>query len=115
MTPGIAKPGRVRYGNGMARPRLTFDKTELVLVDMEAKKPAVHNLTRDDLVRFRLTRKRAFALYRFVEDEVLELHVRGQIEPLRLRRRKNRELFDSYLDGTRKFCEANQVSFLDET
>jgi hypothetical protein len=99
----------------MARPRLTFDKTELVLVDMEAKKPAVHNLTRDDLVRFRLTRKRAFALYRFVEDEVLEFHVRGQIEPLRLRRRKNRELFDSYLDGTRKFCEANQVSFVDET
>ncbi len=98
-----------------SRPRLTFDKTELVLIDTEAKKPTVHNLTRDDLVRFRLQRKRAFVLYRFVEDDVLELHVRGQIEPLLMRRRRNRELFDSYLDGTRKFCEANQIPFVDET
>ena len=97
------------------RPRLTFDKTELVLIDTEAKKPTVHNLTRDDLVRFRLQKKRAFVLYRFVEDDVLELHVRGQIEPLLMRRRRNRELFDSYLDGTRKFCEANQIPFVDET
>ncbi len=97
------------------RPRLTFDKTELVLIDMEARKPAVHNLSRDDLVRFRMTRKRAFAVYRFVEDDVLELHVRGQIEPLLMRRRRNRELFDGYLDGARKFCEANQIPFVDET
>ncbi len=97
------------------RPRLTFDKTELVLIDMEAKKPAVHNLSRDDLVRFRMTRKRAFAVYRFVEDDVLELHVRGRIEPLLMRRRRNRELFDGYLDGARKFCEANQIPFVDET
>lgn len=99
----------------MARPRMTFDKTELVIVDMEARNPTVHNLTREHLVRFRLTRKRAFALYRFVEDDVLELHVRGRIEPLLLRRRKNRELFDRYLDGSRKFCEANQIPFVDET
>ncbi len=98
-----------------SRPRLTFDKTELVLIDTEAKKPTVHNLTRDDLVRFRLQKKRAFVLYRFVEDDVLELHVRGQVEPLLMRRRRNRELFDSYLDGTRKFCEANQIPFVDET
>ena len=97
------------------RPRLTFDKTELVLIDMEARKPAVHNLSRDDLVRFRMTRKRAFAVYRFVEDDVLELHVRGRIEPLLMRRRRNRELFDGYLDGARKFCEANQIPFVDET
>lgn len=97
------------------RPRLTFDKTELVLIDTEAKKPTVHNLTRDDLVRFRLQKKRAFVLFRFVEDDVLELHVRGQIEPLLMRRRRNRELFDSYLDGTRKFCEANQIPFVNET
>ena len=98
-----------------SRPRLTFDKTELVLIDTEAKKPAVHNLSRDDLVRFRLTRKRAFAVYRFVDDDVLELHVRGTVEPLLMRRRRNRELFDGYLDGARKFCEANQVPFVDET
>ncbi len=99
----------------MARPRLTFDKTELVLIDVEAKRPAVHNLTRDDLVRFRLVRKRTFALYRFVDDDVLELHVRGTIEPLLLRRRRNRDLFDGYLAGARKFCEANQIPFVDET
>ena len=99
----------------MARPRLSFDKTELVLVDVEAKSPTVHNLTRDDLVRFRLVTKRAFALYRFVEDEVLELHVRGKVEPILLRRRRNRELFDGYLDATRKFCEANQIPFVEET
>ena len=97
------------------RPRLNFDKTELVLLDAEAKKPTVHNLSRDQLVRFRLVRKRAFALYRFVDDHVLELHVRGQIEPFRLPRRRNRALFDTYLDGTRKFCEANQIPFVDET
>ena len=99
----------------MAHPRLTFDKTELVLVDIEAKNPAVHNLSHEDLVRFRLTQKRSFLLYRFVEDDVLELHVRGTIEPLRLRRRRNRDLFDGYLDGTRKFCETNQIPFVDET
>lgn len=99
----------------MVRPRLTFDKTELVLIDMEAKRPAVHNLTRDDLVRFRLVRKRAFALYRFVDDDVLELHVRGKIEPLLLRRRRNRGQFDDYLAGARKFCEVNQIPFVDET
>ncbi len=97
------------------RPLLTFDKTELVLIDLEAKRPAVHNLTRDDLVRFRLVTKRTFALYRFVEDDVLELHVRGTIEPLLLRRRRNRDRFDDYLAGTRKFCDANQIPFVDDT
>ena len=32
-----------------------------------------------------------------------------------MRRRRNRELFDGYLDGARKFCEANQIPFVDET
>lgn len=98
-----------------SRPLLTFDKTEVVLIDLEAKRPAVHNLTRDDLVRFRLVTKRTFALYRFVEDEVLELHVRGTVEPLLLRRRRNRDRFDDYLAGVRKFGQENQIPFLDET
>lgn len=98
-----------------SRPLLTFDKTELVLIDLEAKRPTVHNLTRDDLVRFRLVTKRTFALYRFVEDEVLELHVRGTVEPLLLRRRRNRDRFDDYLAGVRKFGQENQIPFVDET
>ena len=62
--------------------RLSFDKTELVLVEAESNSPTVHNLSRDDLVRFRLVTKRAFALYRFAEDQALEFHVRGKVEQL---------------------------------
>lgn len=99
----------------MERSRLSFDKTELVLVDVEAKTPTVHNLNCDDLVRFRLVPKRTFALYRFVDDEVLEFHVRGKIEPISLHRRRNKEMFSKYLEESRKFCKEQQIPFSDET
>lgn len=98
----------------MARPRLSFDKTELVLIDVEAKSPTVHNLSHEDLVRFRLVTKRSFVLYRFVEKDVLEFHVRGKVEPILLPRRRNKKLFDNYLEGTKKFCEENQIPFIDD-
>ena len=113
-TPGIAKLRLRALGYSMAQPRLTFDNTELVLIDIEAKTPTVHNLSCDDLVRFRLTQKRTFALYRFVEEAVLELYVRGTIKPLLVRQRHNRGMFESYVTNTRKFCKANQIPFVDE-
>lgn len=99
----------------MARQRLSFDKTEIVLIDTESKSPTVHNLRSDNLVRLRLVTKRVFALYQFVEDQALEFHSRDKIEPILLRRRRNKKLFDGYLNSTRKFCETNQIPFVDDT
>lgn len=92
---------------------LTFDKTELSVVDLAAKKPARHNLTYDKIISIQLehSKKKTF-LFMTKPCDVILIKKRGAEQPIPVYS-LNDPHFDEYLEGIRKFAKENRVTIYD--
>jgi len=96
----------------MARPpALQLDKTELVLFDLEAKRPQIHNLRYDQISRIQCGRRRQFRLYHFVAEDAIEIQSRTRLEPFLLTRRRNKTDFDRFEGELEAFAKRNNITF----
>ncbi len=92
---------------------LTFDKTELSVVDLSGKNPVRHNITYDKIISIQLdhSEKKVFLFTKKPCDRIL-IKKRGSETPIPVYS-LNDPLFDEYLDGIRKFAKENRITLYD--
>lgn len=99
----------------MAKERrmLTFDKTELSVVDLSGKNPVRHNLTYDKIISIQIehSEKKVFFFMKKPCDVIL-INRRGSDKLIPVYS-LNDPFFEEYLEGIRKFAKENRVSIYD--
>jgi len=98
----------------MARDKIVFDKTEVVLTDTYGKRVVTHNLTFEKIVNIRFDNVKVRNVLWMVPTRRIAITVRGRENPIVIYEFKDKEYFERYMDGLRKFAKDNRISFYDE-
>jgi len=98
----------------MARDKIVFDKTEMVLTDNYGKRVVTHNLTYDKIVNIRFDNAKVRKLLWSVRTRRIAITVRKRENPIVIYEFMDKEYFEKYMEGLRKFAKDNRVSFYDD-
>ena len=104
----------------MAKPKIMFDKTEIVanatvVGEMNKKKQRLLRLSADSFSQISFVPCKERKLFKKVDSEKIVLHLRGYARPVEYTKNSNEAFFESYKQSFLKFAKDNGVMLVDET
>ena len=98
-----------------ARPRITFDKTEIVLGFLAGNKFQVLNLNYSDIQRIQFDQIVERRFLKRVPSEQISVVTAKRMEPIVYTKLKSEKFWDTYKTGFAKFANNNHITFADNT
>ena len=100
----------------MAREKILFDKTEIILTVVGKKKVQLVNLTCDKITSVSVDPAKGRILGIIpVDSETITVRASGRAEPIVFWKHQEKQFFDSYKEKLADFCKNNRVTFYDNT
>ncbi len=104
----------------MAKRKIEFDTTEVVLAtvfknDMGKEIPKILNLPYDQFLKIFFVPCEERKLFKAVPSEKIVLQIKKYAQPIEFTMMKNKEFYQDYKEGFRKFAEYNRIDLIDET
>jgi hypothetical protein len=97
-----------------AKNKISFDKTEICVLDESGKRPMIFNLTYDKIpsIQFDHATMPVMGIFKKPTDRIM-IQVRNREQPIFLYRLKEEQYFDEYITGLRKFAKENRITLHD--
>ena len=104
----------------MKKPRIMFDKTEVIayatiIGEMNKKSQKLLNLTPDKFSKISFVPCKEKKLFKSVDSEKIVLNLRGYARPVEYTKKENISYFETYKKNFEKFAKDNGITFSDET
>ena len=104
----------------MAKRKIMFDKTEVVLAtvfkdDLGKEVPKILNLSYDQFSKISFLPCEERKLFKTVPSEKIVLKLKKYADPIEYTMMKNKEFYQEYKDGFRRFAADNRIDLVDET
>ncbi len=104
----------------MAKRKIEFDTTEVVLAtvfknETGKETPKILNLSYDQFMKISFVPCEERKLFKSVPSEKIVLKVKKYAQPIEYSMMKNKEFYQSYKEGFRKFAQDNRIDLIDET
>ena len=104
----------------MAKRKVMFDTTEVVAAtvfkdEMGKETPKILNLTYDQFLKISFVPCEERKLFKTVPSEKIVLQLKKYGQPVEYTMMKNKEFYQEYKEGFRKFAQDNRIDLIDET
>jgi hypothetical protein len=99
----------------MAKEHLFFDKTEITAAVLSSNPPHVANLQASRISSIIIKPFEEKVAFGKKPSERIEIFVRGNSEPIVYTKLKEKEFWERYKTGLKKFAKDNRITFTDET
>ena len=105
----------------MAKRKIEFDTTEVVLAtvfkdELGKETPKILNLPYDQFLKISFVPcEETKMFFKTVPSEKIVLQLKKYAQPIEYTKMKNKEFYDSYKEGFRKFATDNRIDLIDET
>ena len=104
----------------MAKPKIMFDKTEIianatVVGEMNKKSQKLLRLSADKFSQISFVKCTERKLFKKIVSEKIILNLRGVARPVEYTKKDNAAFFESYKESFVKFAKDNGVLLIDET
>ena len=98
----------------MKKPRIMFDKTEVVAYativnDLNKKSRKLLNLTYDKFTKISVVKCTEKKLFRMLDSEKIVLNITGFARPIEFTKKDNEQFFDGYKASFKKFASVRKV------
>jgi len=104
----------------MARPKIMFDKTEIVanatvVGEMNKKSQKLLRLSAESFSQISFVPCKERKLFKLVDSEKIVLNLRGYARPVEYSKKDNAAFFESYKQSFVKFAKDNGIALIDGT
>ncbi|MBE7041994.1 MAG: hypothetical protein E7399_00665 [Ruminococcaceae bacterium] len=104
----------------MAKKKIEFDSTEVVLAtvfknDLGKETPKILNLPYDQFLKISFEPCEERKLFKNIPSEKIVLKLKKYAQPVEYTMMKNKEFYQEYKEGFRKFAQDNRIDLIDET